>query len=114
LFTDQLSDDAEDPAWIALCAKNGWVPLTGDLDLLWTPLWRRAIHRARLGVFCLTRNHWRFEEKLAAFIKAMPAIERVLRTVQPPFLARINKGGDIVGVYDFARERDEDSQKDKR
>jgi hypothetical protein len=108
LFTDELPDDAEDSAWIALCGEKGWVPLTGDLDLLWTPLWRRAIHRARLGVFCLTRNHWRFEEKLAAFVGAMSAIKKTLQSTPPPFLARINKAGKIVGIYDFEKEKEED------
>jgi hypothetical protein len=57
---------------------------------------------------CLTRNHWRFEEKLAAFVGAMSAIKKTLQSTPPPFLARINKAGKIVGIYDFEKEKEED------
>jgi hypothetical protein len=61
------------------------------------------IRRAGLRVFRLTRNHWPWEDKVAAFVAALPAIEALIRDNPGPFIARINRVGGISKVEDLRR-----------
>lgn len=81
-----------------MCASRGWIPLTADSDVSNSMAQKILIKRAKLRVFRLTRNHWPWAEKLDAFLKALPAIEDLLRERPGPYIARINRKGQISSI----------------
>jgi PIN like domain len=101
-----LAETASDAEYLGLCADKGWIPLTADSDVSTNPAQRLLIARGRLQVFRLTRNHWPWQEKLNAFVAALPSIQRLL--VEPgPYIARINRKGEIARV-EYLKAEDED------
>jgi ribosome-associated translation inhibitor RaiA len=52
-----------------------------------------ALLAAKVRAFVLTSGNLRADEMAAAFIKALPRMERFLRKVKGPFVARVTRGG---------------------
>lgn len=104
LSLEVFPDDSKvtDDAWISRAAKEGWVVLGADVAVRWTPNLKRAVYLAKLRLFNLARNSWPGPVKAAAFIAAMPAIERLLRRKRGPFIATVNQAGRIISVYDYS------------
>lgn len=75
--------------------------LTADLEVSRRPNEKRAIYLAKLRVFALTRNTWTWREKADALLTALPRMARILARTPGPFIARINKVGQVSSVYDF-------------
>jgi PIN domain-containing protein len=96
LHTEKLKDDALDEEYLALCAERGWVVITADSDVHTKVNQRLLVKNGRLRVFRLTRNHWRWQEKVEAFTLAIPAMLRLLRRTPAPFIARIDRKGNIT------------------
>lgn len=96
-----LSETADDAEYLGLCADNDWVPLTADSDVHTNPAQRALIKRTSLRVFRLTRNHWPWQDKLDAFASALPAMDSLLRTQPGPFIARINRTGEVSSIEDL-------------
>lgn len=96
-----LAETADDAEYLGRCAAEGWIPLTADSDVHNVPAQRFLIKRTRLQVFRLTRNHWPWRDKLAAFVAALPAIEALLKSRPGPFIARINRAGEICSLDDL-------------
>jgi hypothetical protein len=101
LHSDFFGETAADTEYLARCALEGWIPLTADSDVHNSPLQKLLIREAKLQVFRLVRNHWPWAEKLAAFVAALPAIERLVRKQPGPFIARINREGKISALEDL-------------
>jgi hypothetical protein len=99
--SEVLAETADDAEYLGLCAERDWVPLTADSDVHTNPAQRALIKRSRLRVFRLTRNHWPWQEKLEAFVAALPAMDALLRAQPGPFIARINRAGKISSVEDL-------------
>lgn len=97
---DYLSESADDEEYLELCAKNGWAVITADGDVHDKPNQRLMVRNGGLRVFRLTGNHWPWAEKVEAFKLALPAMERLIRKADPPFIARINRTGQI-GKVDY-------------
>lgn len=101
LHLERFADDARDEEWIAEAAAEGWVALTADVEIRRRPNEKRAIYLAKLRVFALTRNTWTWREKANAFLTALPGMAQMLSKTQGPFIAKINKAGEVTSVYDF-------------
>jgi len=52
-----------------------------------------ALLAAKVRAFVLTSENLRADEIAGAFIKAPPRMERFLRKVKGPFVARVTRGG---------------------
>ena len=100
--SEVFSETADDAEYLGRCATEGWIPLTADSDVHSVPAQRFLIKRTQLRVFRLTRNHWPWQTKLEAFVAALPAIEQLLRTRQGPFIARINRAGEISSLDELS------------
>ncbi len=75
--------------------------LGADVAIRWTPNLKRAVYLAGLRLFNLARNNWPGPTKAAAFLAAMPAIHRLLKKKEGPFIATVNQAGKIISVYDY-------------
>ncbi len=62
---------------------------------------RAAIIRAGVRAFVLRGKSLKGAEMGEAFVKALPAIVRLLAKRRPPFLATITSSGTISTVFDL-------------
>jgi hypothetical protein len=90
-----FAETASDAAYLQRCADEGWIPITADSDVHTEALQKILIRRTRLQVFRLTRNHWPWQDKIAAFVAALPTIEACIKERPGPFIARIDRHGRI-------------------
>jgi PIN domain-containing protein len=82
-----------------LAGPQGWILISKDLETRYRPNERIAISRARLRVFQLTRGPWTSEQMIKALLAARARMHRLVKKQSPPFIARINKGGEITTVF---------------
>ena len=75
--------------------RGGLILVSKDLEMRYRPNEREAIVRAQLRVFQLTRGAWTADEMIAALVKARWRMDRLVKKQAPPFIARINKKGEI-------------------
>jgi hypothetical protein len=88
-----------DERLVALVGQHpDWVLVSKDLEMRYRPNERLAIVAARLRVFQLTRGPWTTQEMVSALLAARARMSRLLRRQPPPFIARINKRGQITVV----------------
>ncbi|MBX3294886.1 MAG: hypothetical protein KF762_04180 [Acidobacteria bacterium] len=92
---DHFAPDTIDPDWIAACAKKNWIIISSDLNIKRNLLERLAILNSNLGAFFFTSAQITSEEQIKLFQKAIPKIARILVTQPRPFIARINKQGEV-------------------
>jgi hypothetical protein len=97
-----FAETASDAEYLSRCAAEGWIPLTADSDVHTLAAQRILIKRTRLQVFRLTRNHWSWQDKLAAFVAALPLVERLIKERPGPFIARINREGKLSRLEDLS------------
>jgi hypothetical protein len=93
---DAFADDALDRDWLPVVGERGWVVLTKDKAMQHSEIERAAIQNARVPVFILVRSDLSGAEMASIFVKALPAILRILRTHTPPFIAKIYRDGSVL------------------
>ena len=64
---------------------------------------RRALEGARVAAFVLTAGKLTGSEMAAAFTKAYPRIQKVLRDHEPPLIAAVSANGDVALLTDAPR-----------
>jgi len=82
-----------------LAGPRDWILISKDLETRYRPNERVAIARAKLRVFQLTRGPWTSEQMIRALLAARARIQQLVKKQPPPFVARINKGGEITTVF---------------
>jgi len=82
-----------------LASGKDWILISKDLETRYRPNERAAIVRAKLRVFQLTRGPWTSEEMIKALLAARMRMHRLVKKQAPPFIARINKGGEFTTVF---------------
>lgn len=89
----------DDEQWAKETGEAGWVTLSKDIETRYKPNEREAIVRYKARVIQFTRGNWTSDQMIAAFTEAKKRIERLLNKQQGPFIARINKKGEITRVF---------------
>lgn len=93
---DHFEDDALDPDWLPVVGHQGWAVLTKDKAMQHSEIEKAAIKNARVRVFILVRSDLSGVEIATIFIKALPAMVRLLRRYSPPFIAKIYRDASVV------------------
>lgn len=93
---DQFADDAPDPEWLPVVGHRGWIVLTKDKAMQRSEIEKAAIKNARVGVFILVRSDLSGYEIATIFVKALPAIMRILSQHAPPFIAKVFRDGTVA------------------
>lgn len=95
IHDDHFKRDEEDSVWLTKAGQQGWVVLTKDQRLRYRPLEIAALRSSGARVFILVAGNLRGAEIASVFVRALPAMRRILEAHQGPFIARIAKSGNI-------------------
>lgn len=97
VHSDRFPDEKElnDAYWLIECGKRGWVVLTKDREIRRNDLERIALMNAGVASFILISAHSSGQDNANALIKSLPRIARFLKHKSKPFIARVNKNGEV-------------------
>jgi hypothetical protein len=87
-----------DEAWLKIAGTAGWLCLSKDRRMLHNPNELEAIKTYSVGLFTVSDASSAVHAQLLA--AGLPVIRRTARRLNRPFVARIDKSGDIVVSYD--------------
>jgi hypothetical protein len=84
---DHFAPDAPDEEWLALVGARGWVAVTHNSRIRYTPNQKEAVlaHKVRLIVVV---GHAPYPELAHAFVASRVRIEAFLDQHEPPFIAK--------------------------
>jgi hypothetical protein len=84
-----------DPEWLTTVGQKGWIALTRDQDIKRSPLTLEAIRASRAKMFCLTADNFD-ADTIAAFVcKHDPLLREVARSYRGPFVANLDRFGNV-------------------
>lgn len=95
IHDDRFLSTAEDPEWLPVVGRNGWVALSKDDQLRFNPLQRLAIYSAAVPVFILAQGNLTGAQMAEAFVAALPAMKRFVRRMERPFIVTVMRNGDL-------------------
>ena len=85
---DHFVHDAPDEEWLAEVGRRGWIALTHNRRIRYTPNERQAVIDHRVSLLVMV-GHAPFADLAHAFVATLPRIERFLRPHEPPFIAKV-------------------------
>lgn len=94
--TDHFPRGLPDAEWIPVVAARGWIVLTADARIRYNSLERDAVKAHGLRLFYFARNDFSGAEMGTILRAALSRIIKVCETEQPPFVASINRRGDVA------------------
>ncbi|MEA2465495.1 MAG: hypothetical protein QOJ98_3242 [Acidobacteriota bacterium] len=85
---DHFAPDAADEQWLALVGRKGWVALTHNSRIRYTPNEKQAVmsHGVRLLVII---GQAPYPELAKSFVATRARIETFLQKHEPPFIAKV-------------------------
>jgi predicted nuclease of predicted toxin-antitoxin system len=93
IHKDHFAPDAKDEDWLREVGRRRWVVLTKDKMLRYRETEIAALLAAKVRAFVLTSGNLRADEMAEAFVKALPRMQRLLKKMKGPFVARVTRGG---------------------
>ena len=85
---DHFPSNASDEAWLELVGERGWIALTHNLRIRYTPNERDAVMQHRVALLVIMGKA-PLSELARSFVATLPGIERFLVGHKPPFIAKI-------------------------
>jgi hypothetical protein len=95
IHDDHFAPDAKDEDWLVEVGKRGWIVLTKDDRIRYRVTERTALASANVRAFVLTSGQLQGTEMAAAFVKALPRINRLVANHAPPFIGRVSRSGKV-------------------
>ena len=96
---DHFPPDAKDHEWLPEVGKRGWVLLTKDAKIRYHTIEREALINARVRAFVLISGNITGPEMAVSFVKAIPAMRKLVGRLTHPFIAKVNREGKVVIWY---------------
>ena len=101
VFHDELfAQDTNDDEWLPKVGGRGWRVIGQDKSFHKNATERLAIVQYYVGVFYLWGAQARAWDQMRCFMNAYDGILRVLDSVPPPFLYRIDRLGRLTDITD--------------
>jgi hypothetical protein len=85
---DHFPPNASDEAWLEVVGERGWIALTHNLRIRYTPNERDAVMQHRVALLVIMGKA-PLSELAKSFVATLPRIERFLVGRKPPFIAKI-------------------------
>ena len=92
---DHFPMDAKDHEWLPPVGERGWIVLTRDDRIRYRTQERTALIQAGARAFVLVRRSLSGPAMAAAFVNALPAIQRFVERHQAPFITRVTQTGNV-------------------
>ena len=86
VFDDPTTPDTE---WLRRVAREGWIAVSGNKDILRQPLEIAALRESGAIMLVIVGTHVPANQRARNFINTLPKIERLLEVMQPPAIAKI-------------------------
>ena len=99
LLIDHHPRGTFDEDWLADVGRRGWIVLTKDKQMKRRPAEQLAIVRHRVRAFLLTSGEMKAQEMAATLLKAVPGMRRLLVKHPGPFIASVNRSGEVAVVF---------------
>lgn len=96
---DHFAPNTSDVAWLGEAGKRGWVVLTKDARIRTNALERTALLDARVAAFMLGRGDVTGAVMARAFVAALPAMKKSLRTCDVPLVGVVSVVGAVALLY---------------
>jgi predicted nuclease of predicted toxin-antitoxin system len=87
-----------DEIWLARAGREDWIVLTRDARIRYHALEKASLLQHQVRAFVLTGGNLRGEEMADAFVRALPKMDRTVREVPAPFIARVSSSGEVKVV----------------
>lgn len=109
-------ETVQDPTWIELCGKKGWVAISGDKRLERNIENVTAVIKHKVKIFILSDTNSRAEEWASAVIVGQEKIVNVVNKNDGPFFSTIQRQsrGHVSDARFPTEEEVQDGHKDKR
>ena len=97
IYADHFKPGTPDECWIPKVAQRGWIILTKDHRLRHRRPVLKVMKGTEARVIVLKKSADLSGDEMAAiYMKALPAIYRAAKRVEPPFIAKVGKDGKVV------------------
>jgi hypothetical protein len=93
---DHFGQLTPDPEWIGEIGRHGWVALTRDARIRYSPLAVATLMESGARLFVIV-GRLTTEEASAIFLRQQKRVERLLRKESKPFIGKIRR--DTVDVW---------------
>ena len=90
----------DDEIWLPFVAERSWVVLTKDKQNRYNDLERDAIRQYRVREFYFGRGDFSGAEMARCLVIAIPEMQNICRSYNPPLVGSITRSGTITIVYD--------------
>ncbi len=94
---DHFSQAATDVEWLKEAGEKQWVVLTKDERIRYHTAEMQTLRRAKVRAFVLAaRKGLAAQDWADIFLKAMPKMQQLATTQQPPFIAKVARDGTVI------------------
>jgi predicted nuclease of predicted toxin-antitoxin system len=91
---DHFKHDARDEEWLQVVGRRGWVAVTHNSRIRYTPNEKEAVIRHRVRLLIVI-GHAPYPDLARSFVATTPQIETFLETHVPPMIAKVYRGPDV-------------------
>ena len=88
---DHFRHDARDEEWLEEVGKRGWVAITHNSRIRYTPNEKEAVIRHRVRLLIVI-GHAPYPDLARSFVATIPQIEAFLEAHDPPIIAKVYRG----------------------
>ena len=93
---DHFPAGAKDEDWLPKVGAKNWIVLTKDQKIRYRAPELAAVRSCGVRLFTLTAKDVQGEEMATIFLRAMPAMRRLVTKQKPPFIAKVTRSAAVI------------------
>lgn len=97
---DLFPQETADEIWLQRAGAAGWIVLSRDARIRYSPLAKSVCASAGVALFLLTGGNLTGEAEAAVVARALPRLLRLAARTRPPYIANVRSSGEIVLMED--------------
>ena len=100
IHSDHFADDATDADWLSVVGQRGWVVLSKDKRIRYRRNETDSLQAARARAFFLAGSKNLTGAQMGEiFVRALPAMKRLVESTPPPFIAHVYRDGSAMPMH---------------
>lgn len=92
---EEFAPGTPDTDWLQEVGRKGWIVLTKDKRIRYREIEKQALQSAGVAAFVFAGSNRSGVEIGDAFVKALPAIRRLVEATPRPFIASVTASGGV-------------------